>query len=85
MSPLQACMSGAAPDSGGFQKQIGTTMSKRILSPSDEHGIAVYYVCGVSIRDIEAVFDVTRSTVHRVITRLGVASDRGKRLGKSRG
>lgn len=52
--------------------------TKRILTASDEHGIAVYYVCGVPIRVISARFNISRSGVHRVITRLGIGADRGK-------
>lgn len=54
-------------------------MSKRVLTRSEEYGIAVYYVCGVPISAIQHHFDIGRSSIHRVITRLGVASDRGKR------
>lgn len=50
----------------------------RVLSPSEEYGIAVYYVCGVPIKWISEVFNVSRSGVNRVVTRLGVGADRGK-------
>lgn len=54
-------------------------INKRVLTPSDERGIAVYYVCGVPIKQIMERFTVSRSAIHRVIQRLGVESDRGKR------
>lgn len=49
---------------------------KRMLTSSEERGIAVYYVCGVAIKDICATFDVSRMTVNRVLKRLGVEIDR---------
>lgn len=56
-------------------------MSKRILSYDEEYGIAVYYVAGVPISIITEVFNISRSGVNRVVKRLGVAVDRGKRRG----
>ncbi len=50
-----------------------------MLTPSEEYGIAVYYVCGVPIKRISTEFNLSRAGVHRVVTRLGVATDRGKR------
>lgn len=54
-------------------------LTKRILTRSEEYGIAVYYVCGVPVAQISRHFDVHRMTIHRVLTRLGVETERGKR------
>lgn len=56
--------------------------AKRVLSKREEYGIAVYYVCGVPIKQITDRFQISRSGVNRVVTRLGVGSDRGKNLRK---
>lgn len=53
---------------------------KRVLTSDEEYGIAVYYVCGVPIKYISERYNLSRSGVHRVITRLGVKTERGKRL-----
>lgn len=53
--------------------------TKRVLSPDEEYGIAVYYAAGIPIKDISARFDISRSGVNRVVKRLGVTVDRGKR------
>lgn len=53
--------------------------AKRVLSKREEYGIAVYYVCGVPIKQIVDRFNISRSGVNRVVTRLGVGSDRGKK------
>lgn len=52
---------------------------KRVLTSGEEYSIAVYYVCGVPIKQICLYFDVHRMTVHRVLTRLGVEIDRKKK------
>lgn len=56
---------------------------KRVLTSSEEYGIAVYYVCGVSIVSICETFDISRSGVHRALLRLGIDRDRGKRTPKN--
>lgn len=52
--------------------------AKRVLTRSEEHGICVYYVCKVAIRDIIEHFGVGRQTIHRVLVRNGVETDRGR-------
>lgn len=52
---------------------------KRVLTPDEEYGIAVYYVAGIPIKDISDRFNISRSGVNRVVKRLGVTVDRGKR------
>lgn len=54
-------------------------MSKRVLTKREEYGIAVYYACRVPIAQISAIFDISRSGVNRVVKRLGMEVDRGKR------
>lgn len=54
-------------------------MSKRVLTYDEEYGIAVYYVAGIPVSAIQAVFGIGRSTIHRVLIRLGVETERGKR------
>jgi hypothetical protein len=53
-------------------------MSKRVLTRSEEYGICVYYVCGVTIRRIMEHFGIGRSAIHRVLVRNGINTDRGK-------
>lgn len=61
-------------------------MSPRSLSDSDEYGVAVYYACGVPIRDICEKFGLSRSAVHRLLARLGVETDRNSAFsGRRRG
>lgn len=54
-------------------------MNKRVLTRREEYGIAVYYACGVPISYISDYFTISRSGVNRVVKRLGVDVDRGKR------
>lgn len=51
-------------------------MSKRVLTHHEERGIAVYYVCGVPLKQISALFDVSRQTISRVLKRLEVETNR---------
>lgn len=56
------------------------TPGKRVLTADEEYGIAVYYAAGIPIRDISERFGgISRSAINRVLARLGVESDRGKR------
>lgn len=52
---------------------------KRVLTYDEEYGIAVYYVAGIPISAISAVFDISRSGINRVVKRLGIKPNRGKR------
>lgn len=52
---------------------------KRVLSREEEVEIAIAYLGGVPIKDISERYWISRSGVHRVITRLGVQAERGKR------
>lgn len=54
-------------------------VSKRVLTKSEEYGIAVYYACGVPVTGISHHFNLSRSGIHRVLTRLGVETERGKK------
>lgn len=60
-------------------------MAKRILTYDEEYGIAVYYVAGIPISVISEIFNISRSGVNRVVKRLGVTVDRGKRSGEGSG
>jgi DNA-binding MarR family transcriptional regulator len=52
---------------------------KRILSRDEELEIAICYLARIPIKDICDHFDISRSGVHRVITRLGIETERGKK------
>lgn len=52
---------------------------KRILSRNEEIEIAICYLGDIPIKDICAYYDVHRMTIHRVLTRLGIETERGKR------
>lgn len=52
---------------------------KRILSRDEEIEIAICYLGGVPIKKITDHYDINRMTVHRVISRLGIPAERGKR------
>lgn len=62
--------------SGG--RRLGS--GKRVLTYDEEYGIAVYYTAGIPTSAICAVFDISRSGVNRVVKRLGIEPNRGKRL-----
>lgn len=53
-------------------------MSKRVLTRAEELEIAICYLARIPIKEISAHFDISRSGIHRVITRLGFEADRGK-------
>lgn len=53
-----------------------TRKAKRVLTYDEEYGIAVYYACGVPVKVICETFDISRMTVHRVLARLEVETDR---------
>lgn len=60
-------------------------VGKRVLSYDEEYGIAVYYAAGIPIKDISERFGgISRSAINRVVTRLGVETDRGKRSNRNR-
>lgn len=52
---------------------------KRKLSRAEEIEIAIAYLGKIPIKEISEYYDLSRSGIHRVITRLGVQADRGKR------
>lgn len=52
---------------------------KRVLSRNEEIEIAIAYLGGVPIKEIVSRYRISRSGVHRVITRLGIVPERGKR------
>lgn len=54
----------------------------RKLSLEEEMEIVICYVGGVPIRHICDRYGVSRSAVHRVVTRRGVETDRGKKAGR---
>lgn len=54
-------------------------MSRRVLTKREEYGICVYYACRVPIARISETFGISRSGVNRVVKRLGMTVDRGKR------
>lgn len=51
---------------------------KRVLSRAEELEIAICYLAGHPIKIISEHFNISRSGVHRVITRLGIDAERGK-------
>lgn len=55
---------------------------KRILTKDEEMEIAIAYLGGVPIKEISEYFHLSRSGVHRVITRLNIQAERGKRAAK---
>jgi hypothetical protein len=54
---------------------------KRTLTKREEWDICFDYVVGYPIRVISERYNLSRSGVNRVVTRLGVGSNRGKRAG----
>ena len=52
---------------------------KRVLSKNEEMEIAICYLGAVPIKQISEYYRISRSGVHRVITRLGIETERGKR------
>lgn len=52
---------------------------KRILTYDEEYGVAVYYAAGIPLSAISAVFNLSRSGINRVVKRLGMEPNRGKR------
>ncbi len=52
---------------------------KRVLSRNEEIEIAICYLGDVPIRTICEHYDIHRMTIHRVLARLGIDTDRGKR------
>lgn len=52
---------------------------KRVLTRDEEIEIAIAYLGGVPIKKITDHYNISRSGVHRVITRLGIEAERGKR------
>ena len=52
---------------------------KRMLSRNEEIEIVIAYLGGVPIKEIVSRYQISRSGIHRVITRLGVSAERGKR------
>lgn len=63
-------------------------MAKRVLTSAEEYGIAVYYVCGVPIKVITQIYDISRMTLTRVLRRLDVDIDRkaaGQTAGRTAG
>jgi hypothetical protein len=54
---------------------------KRVLTKREEWDICFDYVVGFPIRVISERYNLSRSGINRVVTRLGVGSNRGKRAG----
>lgn len=52
---------------------------KRILTRTEEWNICFDYVVGFPIKEISERYNISRSGVHRVITRHGIQTERGKR------
>ena len=52
---------------------------KRILSRAEEMEIVICYLAGIPIKDISEHYDISRSSIHRVITRRGFQTERGKK------
>jgi hypothetical protein len=52
---------------------------KRTLSRAEELEIAICYLAGHPIKDISDRYSLSRSGVHRVVTRMGVETERGKK------
>lgn len=52
-----------------------------MLTKREEWDICFDYVVGYPIKTISETYNLSRSGVNRVITRMGVGSNRGKRTG----
>ncbi len=46
------------------------------LSEDDQYTICVYYVCQVPMKALERLFDVTRSSIYRILTKHQVERER---------
>lgn len=49
---------------------------KRVLSRNEEIEIAIEYLGGVPIKSICEHYDIHRSSIHRVLVRLGIETNR---------
>jgi len=54
-------------------------VTKRVLTRSEEIEIAICYLADIPVKTICAYFDIHRMTIHRVLTRLGIETERGKK------
>lgn len=54
-------------------------MTKRVLTRNEEIEIAICYLADIPVKTICAYYDVHRMTIHRVLTRLGIETERGKK------
>lgn len=52
---------------------------KRVLTRNEELEILIAYLGRVPIKDISERYNISRSGIHRVITRQGFETDRGKK------
>lgn len=60
---------------------MSSPTTKRVLTRTEEWNICFDYAVGFPIKVISERYNLSRSGVNRVITRLGVGSNRGKRTG----
>lgn len=54
-------------------------MSKRVLTRDEEMEIAIAYLGKVPIAAISSYYNLSRSGIRRVLGRLGIETNRGKR------